>query len=65
MDVNMPLNERFSEIQTGVSDTISGATNRITTGLSSLTANADLGSASSEFVNSNTAISKFVFLIFV
>lgn len=61
----MPLNERFSEIQTGVSDTISGATNRITTGLSSLTANADLGSASSEFVNSNTAISKFVFLIFV
>jgi hypothetical protein len=65
MDVNMPLNERFSEIQTGVSDTISGATNRITSGLSSLTADADLGSASSEFVNSNTAISKFVFLIFV
>ncbi len=61
----MPLNERFSEIQTGVSDTISGATNRITSGLSSLTADADLGSASSEFVNSNTAISKFVFLIFV
>jgi len=65
MDVNMPINERFSEIQAGVSDTISGATNRITSGLSSLTADADLGSASSEFINSNTAISKFVFLIFV
>jgi len=61
----MPINERFSEIQAGVSDTISGATNRITSGLSSLTADADLGSASSEFINSNTAISKFVFLIFV
>jgi hypothetical protein len=65
MDLNKPLVEQASDIQAGVSDAISGATNRITSGLSSLTSNADLGSASSEFINSNSIISKFVFLILV
>ena len=65
MDFNKPLGEQASSIQTGVSDAISGATNKISSGLSSLTSNADLGSASSEFINSNSIISKFVFLILV
>jgi len=65
MDVNKPLMEQASNIQSGVSDAISSASNSITSGLSSLTSNADLGSASSEFVNSNSIISKFVFLLFV
>jgi len=65
MDVNKPLMEQASNIQSGVSDAISSASNSITSGLSGLTSNADLGSASSEFVNSNSIISKFVFLILV
>ena len=65
MDFNKPLGEQASSIQAGVSDAISGATNKISSGLSSLTSNADLGSASSEFINSNSIISKFVFLILV
>ena len=65
MDFNKPLGEQASSIQTGVSDAISGATNKISSGLSGLTSNADLGSASSEFINSNSIISKFVFLILV
>jgi hypothetical protein len=65
MDFNKPLGEQASGIQAGVSDAISGATNKISSGLSSLTSNADLGSASSEFINSNSIISKFVFLILV
>ena len=65
MDFNKPLGEQASGIQAGVSDAISGATNKISSGLSSLTSNADLGAASSEFVNSNSIISKFVFLLLV
>lgn len=65
MDFNKPLGEQASGIQAGVSDAISGATNKISSGLSGLTSNADLGSASSEFINSNSIISKFVFLILV
>jgi hypothetical protein len=61
MDVNKPLNERFS----GISDAFSGTTDKITSGLSSITSNADFGTASSEFINSNSIISKFVFLLFV
>ena len=65
MDFNKPLVEQASGIQSGVSDAFSSATNKITSGLSSLTSNADMGSASSEFINSNSIISKFVFLILV
>lgn len=65
MDLNKPLVEQASGIQAGVSDAISNAGNRITSGLSSLTSNADLGAASSEFINSNSIISKFVFLLLV
>ncbi len=65
MDFNKPLVEQASGIQSGVSDAISSATNNITSGLSSFTSNADLGTASSEFVNSNSIISKFVFLLLV
>ena len=65
MDLNKPLVEQASGIQTGVSDALSSATDRITSGLSSFTSSSDLGTASSEFVNSNSIISKFVFLLLV
>ena len=65
MDFNKPFVEQASGIQSGVSDAISGTADKITSGLSSLTSNADLGAASSEFVNSNSIISKFVFLLLV
>ena len=61
----MDLKEQASNIQAGVSNTISGMGDKISSGLSSLTANADLGTASSEFVNSNSIISKFAFLVLV
>jgi hypothetical protein len=65
MDFNKPFVEQASGLQSGVSDAISGTADKITSGLSSLTSNADLGAASSEFINSNSIISKFVFLILV
>jgi hypothetical protein len=65
MDLNKPLVEQASGIQTGVSDALYSATDRITSGLSSFTSSSDLGTASSEFVNSNSIISKFVFLLLV
>jgi hypothetical protein len=61
----MDLKEQASNIQAGVSNTISGIGDKVSSGLSSLTANADLGTASSEFVNSNSIISKFAFLVLV
>ena len=62
MDLNKPIAEQISGAQAGISDTISNATSRITSGFASPT---DLGGASSEFLNSNSIISKFVFLILV
>jgi len=62
MDLNKPIAEQISGAQAGISDTISNATSRITSGFASST---DLGGASSEFLNSNSIISKFVFLILV
>jgi hypothetical protein len=62
MDLNKPIAEQISGAQAGISDTISNATSQITSGFASPT---DLGGASSEFLNSNSIISKFVFLILV
>ena len=62
MDLNKPIAEQISGAQAGISDTISNATSRITSGFASP---VDLGGASSEFLNSNSIISKFVFLILV
>jgi hypothetical protein len=61
MDFNKPIAEQASNIP----GAISGVADKISTGLTDLTSNADLGSASNEFVNSNSIISKFAFLLLV
>jgi hypothetical protein len=64
MDLNKPILEQFSGPQSSVSDAITSATDTISSGFNNASS-ADLGNASSEFLNSNSIISKFVFLLLV
>ena len=64
MDFNKPILEQVSGAQSGVSDTIASATEKVSSSFNS-TSSASLGDAGSEFLNSNSLISKFVFLLLV
>ena len=64
MDFNKPILEQISGPQSSVSDAVTSATDKISSGFNSISS-ASLGDASSEFINSNSIISKFVFLLLV
>ena len=64
MDFNKPILEQISSPQSSVSDAVTSATDTISSGFNSISS-ASLGDASSEFMNSNSIISKFVFLLLV
>lgn len=64
MDFNKPILEQISGPSSSVSDSITSATDKISSSFNSISS-ASLGDASSEFINSNSIISKFVFLLLV
>jgi hypothetical protein len=64
MDFNKPILEQVSGAQSGVSDAIASATEKVSSSFNS-TSSASLGDAGGEFLNSNSLISKFVFLLLV
>ena len=64
MDFNKPILEQISSPQSSVSDAVTSATDTIGSGFNSISS-ASIGDASSEFMNSNSIISKFVFLLLI
>ena len=64
MDFNKPILEQISSSQASVSDSIANATNSVSSGFNSVSSTG-LSDASSEFLSSNSIVSKFVFLLLV
>jgi hypothetical protein len=64
MELNRPLTEQLPDIQTGATNTITNVTESVSSSLKDFSTQS-IGTTSEEFLNSNSMISKFAFLVLV
>jgi hypothetical protein len=64
MELNRPLSEQLPNIQTGATNAINNVTESVSSSLNDFSSES-IGTTSTDFINSNSVISKFAFLVLV
>jgi hypothetical protein len=64
MELNRPLTEQLPDIQTGATTAINNVKDSVSSSLKDFSTQS-IGTTSQEFINSNSIISKFVFLVLI